>query len=150
MNAAIVVLTTATLLQTGDGSRPPAEEVLNTLFMSIYERTFEFGVLRAIGTTARRLGAMIVLESACLAVVSLVIGSALGLAAMLVTGHTGLDFTGIEFSGVTFYQPIYPVLRWQQFVLYPAGLLLLTTLTGVYPAVHAARRKPAEAMRRSL
>ena len=124
--------------------------VVNTLFMSIYERMFEFGVLRAIGTTARRLGAMIVLESACLAAVSLVIGSALGLAAMLVTGHTGLDFTGIEFSGVTFYQPIYPVLRWQQFVLYPAGLVLLTTLTGVYPAVHAARRKPAEAMRRSL
>lgn len=124
--------------------------VVNTLFMSIYERMFEFGVLRAIGTTARRLAAMVVLESACLAAVSIAAGSALGLAVMLITGHTGLDFTGIEFSGVTFYRPIYPVVRWQQFVIYPLGLLVLTTLTGVYPAVHAARRKPAEAMRRSL
>ena len=125
--------------------------VVNTLFMSIYERMFEFGVLRAIGTSSRRLAAMVVLEASCLALVSVAVGSVLGLAAMMITGQTGLDFTGIEFSGVTFYQPIYPALRWlPQFVLYPAGLMILTTLTGVYPALHAARKKPADAMRRSL
>ncbi len=52
--------------------------IMNTLFMSLYERMFEFGVLRAIGTRPLRMALMILLEGGCLAIISIIIGSAIG------------------------------------------------------------------------
>ena len=44
--------------------------IVNTLLMSLYERMFEFGMLRAMGTRPRVLAALILLETASLALVS--------------------------------------------------------------------------------
>jgi ABC-type lipoprotein release transport system permease subunit len=62
----------------------------------------------------------------------------------------GIDYGGIEFAGVTFQGKLQPVLKARQFVVYPFWVLAITTLVGIYPAVHAARMAPADAMRRSL
>ena len=53
--------------------------VLNTVLMAILERTREFGVLRALGTRPRTVFKMIVLETACLAALSIVPGLAISL-----------------------------------------------------------------------
>ncbi len=124
--------------------------IINTLFMSIYERIFEFGVLRAIGTRPFRLGELIVLEAGALAGVSILIGMVLSYGVIWIFSSVGIDYRGIEFEGVTIRNLIYPVAALRQFVLYPAWALLFTMLIGVYPAVHVARLKPAEAMRRSM
>jgi ABC-type lipoprotein release transport system permease subunit len=124
--------------------------IVNTLFMSIYERIFEFGVLRAIGTRPLRLGELIVLEAGALAVVSILIGMLLSYGIIRIFGSVGIDYRGIEFEGVTIRNLIYPVATVRQFILYPAWALLFTMMIGVYPAAHVAGLKPAEAMRRSL
>jgi ABC-type lipoprotein release transport system permease subunit len=124
--------------------------IVNTLFMSIYERVFEFGVLRAIGTRPRRLGELIVFESGALAAVSICMGLLLAGLLLWIFARVGIDYRGIEFEGVTIRHLIYPVATLRQFVVYPLWALLFTLLTGTYPAVHVARLKPAEAMRRSL
>lgn len=124
--------------------------IMNTLFMSLYERMFEFGVLRAVGTRPWRMGLMIVGEAAVLALLSSAAGIAIGFAACRVVGIHGLDYTGVDFAGVTMLEPIRPVARALQYWLYPAALFVFTLLVSLYPAVYAARMNPVKAMRRSL
>ena len=124
--------------------------IVNTLFMSIYERIFELGVLRAVGTRPFRIGEMVVLEAGYLAVIGIGLGMLLGLIITGIISRTGIDYRGIEFVGLTIRNYIYPYLRPYQFLFYPFWLLVLTMLTGLYPAFYAARIAPAQAMRRSL
>ena len=124
--------------------------ILNTLFMSMHERMFEFGVLRALGTRPRAMAALILFEATALAGVAVVLGVVLGVAIIAVFRHFGIDYTGIEAMGVTFRQLLYPQFQLRQFVLYPLVVFVLTLLISLYPAGHAARMQPAEAMRRSF
>ncbi len=124
--------------------------IINTLFMSLHERMFEFGVLRAVGTRPFSMGKMIVYEAAALAVLSIFLGCLLGFLVTAITARVGIDYTGIEYVGVTFRRRIYPVLRLRQFVEYPLWVFVFTVLVGLYPAAHAARMLPSAAMRRSL
>ena len=52
--------------------------IINTMFMALYERTFEFGVLRAVGTRPTRLRNLIVFEAGSLAIYAVAIGMILG------------------------------------------------------------------------
>ena len=123
--------------------------IINTLFMSLHERMFEFGVLRAVGTRASVMARLIVFEAGALAVFSIILGVILGLAITIIMMKVGIDYTGIEFSGVTF-KVIYPVLEAKQFILYPIAVFIFTVLIGFYPALYAAKISPANAMRRSF
>ncbi|HDP95233.1 MAG TPA: ABC transporter permease [Candidatus Aminicenantes bacterium] len=124
--------------------------IINTLFMSMYERMFEFGVLRAVGTRAGGIRKLIVLEALALGLVSTVIGVLLGLAVTAIVSHTGIDYRGIEMTGVHIREIIYPVLRGMQFVKYPLWVILFCTLVGFYPAWVAGRMQIASALRKSL
>ncbi len=124
--------------------------IINTLFMSLHERLFEFGVMRAVGTSAFQMGRLVFFEAGALALISILIGCIVGLIVTYIVMQTGIDYTGIEVSGVTFRHLLYPVLEVEQFIIYPLAVLTLTLLTGLYPSIYAAKMSPAEAMRRSL
>jgi len=124
--------------------------IVNTLFMSLYERMFEFGVLRAVGTRPFSMGRLVVFEAAALTVLSLLLGIILAMLLLWVVGHTGIDYSGIEYEGVTFTKILYPVWRIQQFTVYPALFMGFALLVSLYPAVYAARLTPAGAMRKSF
>ncbi len=127
-----------------------ALSIMNTLFMSLYERMFEFGILRAVGTRPLRMASMVLFEAGGLALISIALGSVLGFAVTYYASFHGVDYVGIEYGGVTFRELIYPVLRPGQFVAFPFWVLLFALVAGIYPAVFAARLKPAAAMRRSF
>jgi len=124
--------------------------IVNTLFMSMHERMFEFGVLRAVGTRAMAMARLILIEAATLALLSIVLGAIMGLIVTAIVMHTGINYTGIEFAGVTFRKLLYPVLTVKQFVIYPAVVFIFTLLVAIYPAAYAARLSPSKAMRRSF
>ncbi len=124
--------------------------IINTLFMSLHERMFEFGVLRAVGTRPFSILRLVTYEAGALAVLSIVLGGILGFIVTYIVSQTGIDYTGIEYSGVTFRKLLYPVLQIRQFIEYPLWLFLFTMLVGLYPASYAARMSPAAAMRKSL
>jgi ABC-type lipoprotein release transport system permease subunit len=124
--------------------------IINTLFMSLHERMFEFGVLRAVGTRPGGIVKLIICEAGSLAIVSNLMGCVLGFIVTLIMAKVGINYTGIEYVGVTFQKLIYPVLRIRQFIEYPLWVFVFTTLIGLYPAIHAARMSPAGAMRRSF
>ncbi len=124
--------------------------IINTLFMSLYERMFEFGVLRAVGTRPFGMARIILFEAGALAVVSIGLGMLLGFILTAVLSRIGLDYTGIEMVGVTVQEFIYPVMKVEQFMIYPVWLFVFTIIAGLYPARYAAKMSPADAMRRSF
>ncbi|MDE0481931.1 MAG: FtsX-like permease family protein [Candidatus Poribacteria bacterium] len=124
--------------------------IINTLFMSLYERMFEYGVLRAVGTRSFGMARIILFEAGALAIVSIVIGVILGFVLTAVFANVGLDYTGNEMMGVTVQEFIFPVLTIEQFIIYPVAVFVFTIIAGLYPAWHVAKMSPVDAMRRSF
>lgn len=124
--------------------------IINTLFMSLYERMFEFGVLRAVGTRPFGMARIVLFEAAALALVSVIWGAILGFILTAIYARIGINYTGIEMMGVTMQEYIFPVLTIQPFIIFPISLFLFTIIAGLYPAWHVARMSPVDAMRRSF
>lgn len=124
--------------------------IINTLFMSLYERIFEFGVLRAVGTRAASLRKLIVYEAASLAVYSSVIGLLLGALIIYIGSVHGMNLTGVEFAGATFTEEINTVFRLRQFILHPLLIFLFTVLVSLYPARYAGRMSITHALQKTL
>jgi ABC-type lipoprotein release transport system permease subunit len=124
--------------------------ILNTLFTALYERLFEFGVLRAIGTRPSRMALIVLLEALSLSAVSGLFGICIGLIVTYAFSIYGIDYRGIEFAEVTFRELIYPVMTIHQYIEYPIWILFFALVAGLYPAVFAARLVPASVLRRSM
>ena len=124
--------------------------IMNTLFMSLYERMYEFGVLRALGTRPWRMAAIIMLEAVFLGVISSIIGTALGFGLTTYYSHVGIDYRGIEFADVTFTELLYPAVIASDYITVPLLIICFAIIAAIYPAVFAARLKPAQTMRRSM
>ena len=124
--------------------------IINTLFMSLYERMFEFGVLRAVGTRPFGMARVILFEAGALAIVSIILGTTLGFLVTALLAYTGIDYTGIEMMGVTMQEFIRPVMTIGQFIIYPIWVFIFTLIAGLYPARYVAKMAPVDAMRRSF
>ncbi|MBF0299558.1 MAG: ABC transporter permease [Oligoflexia bacterium] len=124
--------------------------IMNTLFMSLYERMFEFAVLRAVGTRSKLVATMIIYEALILALISTVVGIIIGVIFIYIFSHQGIDYRGIEYAHLVFKDKIYPHFRLIQFIIYPLCLIIFTMLVGLYPAFYAASIVPAKALRKTF
>jgi putative ABC transport system permease protein len=106
--------------------------IVNTLVLTVFERTRELGMLRAIGLTRRQVKRMIRHESVITALIGAVIGIVLGLAlAMLLAAR--LD-------EITFAVPS------SQLVVFAVVAVLVGIFAAIWPARRAARLNPLEAL----
>ena len=124
--------------------------IVNSLFMSVYERMYEFGVMKAVGTSKRAIILMVLLEAFWLGLAGSIIGTLLGFGVIQYFASVGISFGEVDFSGVMFDRPIHTLVDWSRLWIYPAATLLFTTLAGIYPGIHAGNLNPSEAMRKSL
>lgn len=127
-----------------------ALSIVNTLFMALYERLFEFGVLKAIGTSSRGFIIMIVSEAASLTFMSLIFGFILIVIFATPLYIWGIDYGGMEFASVTLREPVRYLPTIYQFTVYPIGIFLFSILVSLYPAMHVVRMTASQAMRRSM
>ena len=123
--------------------------VINSLFMSIYERLYELGVAKAIGTSGPELMSLVILEAFLLGVISCIFGSLVGYCANSWFAVHGIPFGTYEFSGVIL-RGIHTKVGLEQFTLLPSCVIVLVLVSAIYPSIFAARIMPVDSMRRSL
>jgi putative ABC transport system permease protein len=106
--------------------------IINTLVLTVYERTRELGMLRAIGMTRRQVRRMIRHESVITALMGGVIGIVLG----LVLG--GLLASRVDFIVFT--------LPWGQLIVFAIAAIVVGLLAAIFPARRAAKLNVLEAL----
>ncbi|OPY25152.1 MAG: macrolide transporter ATP-binding /permease protein [Methanobacterium sp. PtaU1.Bin242] len=111
--------------------------VINTMIMSVFERTREIGVLKAVGWKSSRILAMILGESIVLTLVAAVIGIILGVVGVEIILNL-LSSTG---------SVIKPVLSLDTLLRAFGVALLVGVIGGLYPAYRASKLAPTEALR---
>jgi putative ABC transport system permease protein len=110
--------------------------VMNTMIMSVFERTREIGILRAVGWSGRRILRMIISESIFLCVIAAFVGSALGVLATRAILLIDLIANVLE--------PQYSI---EVFIRALVVAVVVALAGAAYPAVRAVRLTPMEALR---
>ena len=121
--------------------------ILNTTFMSIYDRLYEFSVLKAIGTRSFSIAQLIIYENLILGLLGTSIGLIFGGAAIYYLSINGISYAEMEYNGMNLVEPIKTVLHVNQFTFYPCLVILMSFIAATYPAIFAAKINPTEGMR---
>lgn len=127
--------------------------VLNTVLMSVLERTREFGLLRALGLSRRNLLTLVFCESILLGLLAIIVGWIFGGSIHLWFSTHGIDLTamvgegGNVMMGTVMDPIIYTELSWGRITQLTSIIFIVTVASGIYPAIKAARVTPVEALR---
>ena len=121
--------------------------VLNTVLMSVLERTSEYGVLKAIGTKPRQIFWLVICEVLIIALGSIVVGAGLGASINHLLSIYGItmpeEFT---YGGIKF-QTMYAEVNARSLIIPAITVILSAGIVSIFPALKAARILPARAMR---
>jgi putative ABC transport system permease protein len=98
--------------------------IVNTLALSIFERTREIGLLRAVGTSRRQMRQVVRYESVITALIGAVLGLVVGVLFAFVV------IAGLQDEGIAFAFPVVPLI----------ALVIAAALAGVLAAILPARR----------
>ncbi len=119
--------------------------IMNTMLISVMERTREIGIMKAIGAKNRDIMSIFLLE-AC------IIGFMGGLTG-LVLGYFAANILNVISSGLFFRSPlsqgtvIKPIFPVELFIFSIAFAISVSVIFALYPAYKAARLQPVEALR---
>ncbi len=123
--------------------------ILNAMLMAVFERIREFGVLKAIGVSPRRVLALILTEGALQAALAVAIGLAASVPALWFVTTRGIDvgqLGGTAIMGVSMDQVWTGALDAATIAGPVVILLFIVLLAVLLPAVKAARISPIEAI----
>lgn len=108
--------------------------IINTMMMSVFERTREIGVLKAMGWKNRRVLGMILGESIVLTALAGIVGILLGV--------IGINII-IKMAGLSLLLVFTPSIAFKAMII----AIVVGLIGGVYPAIRASRLQPTEALR---
>lgn len=123
--------------------------ILNTILMSVLERTREFGIMRALGTKKRQVVLTVVYESFLLGTIGIILGIILGVSINLYFGRVGLNLSNYAAAmetmpGLTGF--VYPTINVSTILFSSVFVFLISILASLYPAVKASKLEPVEAI----
>jgi putative ABC transport system permease protein len=127
--------------------------VLNTMLMSVLERTREFGVMMSLGMKPRQVAGLVLSEGLVLGVLGATLGLGLGLALSCQAVYIGIDYAAfsggetMEMDGIvmeTVMKGAWDVTRMSFYVI---GALVFCVIAAIYPAWSISRLQPVQAMR---
>jgi putative ABC transport system permease protein len=115
--------------------------IANTMYMSVLERTRQIGTLKALGSTNFEIMELFLLESAFFGLIGGVIGVSIGtLISFVIGGSLSMMGMGSRRGSSTLVTP-------ELILIALSFAMLVGILSGVFPARHAAKLKPVEALR---
>lgn len=126
---------------------------LNTLLMSVHERSKEFGVMLALGMRPTQLMTVIVLEAFLMAIAGFALSLVIGGGLIAYHHWKGFDLSlfignGKNFQGVLLdTSVVYPDYAVAPFIKASAFMVLFVTLAGIFPAYRAGRLTPVDTIR---
>lgn len=127
-----------------------ATAIMNTVFMAVTERTREFGVMMALGTSPPSVLRMVVYETVVLLVLASLAGYGAGIALVAYFGRAGMNLSGF-FEGYSAIPGltgiVYPQLMGASIVPPGIALIIVGVLVSLYPAARAAALDPSRAIR---
>lgn len=127
-----------------------ATAIMNTVFMAVTERTREFGVMMALGTSPGAVLRVVVYETLALLALAALLGYGIGIGGVLWLGRVGIDLSGFfegyaAIPGLTGI--VYPKIVSASILTPGIALLLAGILVSLYPAAKAAALDPSRAIR---
>ena len=121
--------------------------IINTLIMSVYERTREIGILSAIGMRGGRIMMLFLSESTLLAIGGVILGLILGVLATMYFNVNGFYVGNMGLSGIAITDTVYAKLTTENLINLTIMTFVATILAGLYPAIMASRMQPVQALR---
>ncbi|NAT10221.1 hypothetical protein C4E22_01480 [ANME-1 cluster archaeon AG-394-G06] len=112
--------------------------IMNTMLMSVMERTHEIGVMKAIGAKSRDVLSLFLLESSIVSLVGGVTGCVVGVIVAKVLSFLGSTASGLEIAAIVKPEVLLAGI---------AVAVIVGVLSGFYPARKASRMSPVEAVR---
>lgn len=121
--------------------------VLNTVLMTVLERTREYGLMRAVGTSPGLVFRLVILEVTIMAILSVIIGFAASIALNYWLSIDGVPLpVSLEYGGVTFSR-MYTEINVRSYLIPMLCVVFSAAFISVIPAIKAARTQPAAAIR---
>ncbi|WP_125129943.1 ABC transporter permease [Microbacterium sp. 10M-3C3] len=116
--------------------------IVNTLLMSVQERTREIGLMKAVGMSNGRVFALFSLEALVIGFLGAGIGAlaAVGVGSAIAAAAADTLLSGLPGLTILLFQPL-------TIVTVIAVIMLVAFLSGVLPARRAARQDPIESLR---
>ena len=121
--------------------------VLNTVLMSVLERTREYGVLKAVGTKPAQIFWLVVCEVVIIALGSICVGALLGVLVNYLLSTYGITYPQeITYGGMKL-KTLYAEVNVRCLVIPAITVMVSAAIVSLFPAIKAARIMPAQAMR---
>ena len=121
--------------------------VLNTVLMSVLERTREYGVLKAVGTKPVQIFWLVICEVVIIALGSICVGTLLGILVNYLLSIYGITYPEeITYGGMKL-KTLYAEVNVRCLVIPAITVMLSAAIVSLFPAIKAARILPAKAMR---
>jgi ABC-type lipoprotein release transport system permease subunit len=124
--------------------------ILDTILMSVTERTREFGVMLALGTRPGRIVSLVMLETAFLCLIGVAVGVPTGLGFSALLGKTGIDLSRWnEALRLYPFHPtkIYPIIDAMSILVSLGVVVVPGVIASLFPALRASRLTPTAAIR---
>jgi ABC-type lipoprotein release transport system permease subunit len=125
--------------------------VLNTLYLSVMERTRELGLILSLGASRWHVIRMILTEASIIAVIGALYGALIGVVLVwIVEAFGGIPLPGqfADFMKAVGVNPvIHMMIKWPQVVISAVSMVVIAILAAWFPAYRASKLEPVEAMR---
>ena len=126
--------------------------ILNTMVMSVFERTTEIGLLKALGLRPYQIVWLVVLEVIILSFIAGIFGFLVGVGLDLYLMNFGIDISNgtsepVAIMGAYLEPRVFAVIKEDLFFTPVTSLFWISVLASIWPAIRASQLDPVTALR---